>query len=302
MSVRSHQAFASSVLQQRRHRAVAASTAISLFATALAVAPVARQAGTPTPANPQTAKPGELGYDDTPLIPGQKWKVHDVNRPAPPLVTPGATPGAPPSDAIVLFDGKDLSKWVHRVKDTVTDAQWVVHDGIFESGKGTSLSTRESFGDVQLHLEFATPTKVEGTSQGRGNSGVRFMDRYEIQVLDSYDNRTYADGMAAAIYGDTPPLVNVARKPGEWQTYDIVFEAPRFKGPQLVSPAYVTVFWNGVLVHNRRLVNGPTSPLTVHQYIAHDPELPLVIQNHGNPVRFRNVWVRRLKGYDQESR
>jgi len=170
-----------------------------------------------------------------------------------------------------------------------------------ESGKGSSLSTRESFGDIQLHLEFATPTKVEGTSQGRGNSGVRFMDRYEIQVLDSYDNRTYADGMAAAIYGDTPPLVNVARKPGEWQTYDIVFEAPRFKGPQLISPAYVTVFWNGVLVHNRRIVNGPTSPLTVHQYIAHDPELPLVIQNHGNPVRFRNVWVRRLKGYDQGS-
>jgi hypothetical protein len=302
MNVRSHQAFASTLLQQRRHRAVAAGTAISLLATALAVTPIARQAGTATPANPQTAKPGELGYEDTPLIPGQKWKVHDVNRPAPPLVTPGAAPGAPPSDAIVLFDGKDLSKWVHRVKDTVTDAQWVVHDGIFESGKGSSLSTRESFGDVQLHLEFATPTKVEGTSQGRGNSGVRFMDRYEIQVLDSYDNRTYADGMAAAIYGDTPPLVNVARKPGEWQTYDIVFEAPRFKGPQLVSPAYVTVLWNGVLVHNRRIVNGPTSPLTVHQYIAHDPELPLVIQNHGNPVRFRNVWVRRLKGYDQEAR
>ena len=166
----------------------------------------------------------------------------------------------------------------------------------------SSLSTRESFGDIQLHVEFATPTKVEGTSQGRGNSGVRFMDRYEIQVLDWSDNRTYADGMAASIYGDTPPMVNVARKPGEWQTYDIVFEAPRFKGPQLISPAYVTVLWNGVLVHNRRLVNGPTSPLTVHQYIAHDPELPLVLQNHGNPVRFRNVWLRRLKGYDQGSR
>jgi Domain of Unknown Function (DUF1080) len=222
--------------------------------------------------------------------------------PEPKILKPGERDNEPPADAIVLFDGKDLSKWVHRVKDTVTDAQWVVHDGIFESGKGSSLSTRESFGDIQLHLEFATPTKVEGSSQGRGNSGVRFMDRYEIQVLDSYDNRTYADGMAAAIYGDTPPMVNVARKPGEWQTYDIVFEAPRFKGPQLISPAYVTVFWNDVLVHNRRLVNGPTSPLTVHQYIAHDPELPLVIQNHGNPVRFRNVWVRRLKGYDQASR
>ena len=246
---------------------------------------------------------GEVwGFTNLGEIPGTPWRIHDDKRPQPPVVAPPAAPGAPPADAIVLFDGKDLSQWAHRVKDTVTDAQWVVHDGIFESGKGTSLSTRESFGDIQLHLEFATPTKVDGTSQGRGNSGVRFMDRYEIQVLDSYDNRTYADGMAAAIYGDTPPLVNVARKPGEWQSYDIVFEAPRFKGPQLVSPAYVTVFWNGVMVHNRRLVNGPTSPLTVHQYIAHDPELPLVIQNHGNPVRFRNVWVRRLKGYDQGSR
>ena len=246
---------------------------------------------------------GEVwGFTNLGEIPGTPWRIHDDKRPQPPVVAPAGTPGAPPADAIVLFDGKDLSKWVHRVKDTVTDAQWVVQDGIFESGKGSSLSTRESFGDVQLHLEFATPSKVEGSSQGRGNSGVRFMDRYEIQVLDSYANRTYADGMAAAIYGDTPPLVNVARKPGEWQTYDIVFEAPRFKGPQLISPAYVTVFWNGVLVHNRRLVNGPTSPLTVHQYIAHEPELPLTLQNHGNPVRFRNVWIRRLRGYDQETR
>lgn len=245
---------------------------------------------------------GEVwGFTKLGEIPGTPWRIHDDKRPQPPVVTPAPAPGGPPADAIVLFDGKDLSKWVHRVKGTVTEAQWVVHDGIFESGKGSSLSTRDSFGDIQLHLEFATPAKVEGTSQGRGNSGVRFMDRYEIQVLDSYENRTYADGMAAAIYGDTPPLVNAARKPGEWQTYDIVFEAPRFKGPQLISPAYVTVFWNGILVHNRRMVNGPTSPLTVHQYIAHDPELPLVIQNHGNPVRFRNVWVRRLKGYDQGS-
>jgi hypothetical protein len=207
-------------------------------------------------------------------------------------------PGAPPADAIVLFDGKNLSKWVHRVKDTVTDAQWLVHDGVFESGRGSSLSTRESFGDVQLHVEFATPEKVEGTSQGRGNSGVIFMGRYEVQVLDSFNNRTYADGMAASIYGDTPPMVNVARKPGEWQTYDIVFEAPKFTADKLMSPAYLTVFWNGVMVHNRRQLNGPTSPLTVHQYIAHEAELPLTLQNHGNPVRFRNVWIRRLRGYD----
>jgi hypothetical protein len=246
---------------------------------------------------------GEVwGFTNLGEIPGTPWRIHDAKRPQPPVVTPPDGPGAPPSDAIVLFDGKDLSKWVHRVKGTVTDAQWLVHDGTFESGRGSSLSTRESFGDIQLHVEFATPSKVEGSSQGRGNSGVRFMDRYEIQILDSFNNRTYADGMAASIYGDTPPQVNVARQPGEWQTYDIVFEAPRFKGDQLLSPAYVTVIWNGVLVHNRRVVNGPTSPLTMHQYIAHEAELPLVLQNHGNPVRFRNVWVRRLKGYDQGAR
>jgi hypothetical protein len=308
------------VIPPRRRRALAA----ALWCSS-AVALCAQQAPAPPPAGtqPSTATPagqrggGRGGQDDGRVlgpngevwgftnlgeIPGTPWRIHDDKRPQPPVVRPGDTPAAPPADAIVLFDGKDLSKWVHRVKDTVTDAQWLVHDGIFESGKGTSLSTRESFGDVQLHVEFATPTKVEGSSQGRGNSGVIFMGRYEIQVLDSFDNRTYADGMAASIYGDTPPLVNVARKAGEWQTYDIVFEAPRFKGPQLIAPAYFTVLWNGVLVHNRRLVNGATSPLTVHQYIAHEPELPLTLQNHGNPVRFRNIWIRRLKGYDQDSR
>jgi hypothetical protein len=243
---------------------------------------------------------GEVwGFTNLGEIAGTPWRIHDDKRPQPPVVTPPDAPGAPPSDAIALFDGKDLSKWVHRVKDSVTEAQWVVHDGIFESGRGTSLSTRDSFGDVQLHVEFATPSKVEGASQGRGNSGVIFMGRYEIQVLDSFNNRTYADGMAASIYGDTPPQVNVARRPGEWQTYDIVFEAPRFNGDKLVSPAYFTVLWNGVMVHNHRPVNGPTSPLTVHRYTPHEAELPLTLQNHGNPVRFRNIWIRRLRGYDQ---
>jgi hypothetical protein len=180
MNVRPHQAFAPSVLQQRRHRAVAASTAISLLATALAVAPVARQAGTAAPANPQTAKPGELGYDDTPVIPGQKWKVHDVNRPAPPMVTPGAAPGAAPSDALVLFDGKDLSKWAQRGPNgEPVEPKWQVRDGYFETGAKTgSMFTRENFGDVQLHVEWATPSVVSGTSQGRGNSGVILMGRY----------------------------------------------------------------------------------------------------------------------------
>jgi hypothetical protein len=216
-------------------------------------------------------------------------------------VSPGDQPGAPPSDAEILFDGKDLSKWVQRARSgAVSNARWAVHDGVFESGPGGSISTRDSFGDVQLHLEFATPAKVSGTSQGRGNSGVIFMDRYEIQILDSYNNRTYADGMAASIYGEWPPLVNATRMPGEWQSYDIVFEAPRFEGGKLVLPAYFTVLWNGVLVHNRKQVSGPTALLTLHQYTPHEAELPLSLQNHGNPVLFRNIWIRRLKGYDQQ--
>ena len=153
---------------------------------------------------------------------------------------------------------------------------------------------------MQLHLEFATPAKVSGTSQGRGNSGVIFMNLYEIQILDSHNNRTYADGMAASIYGEWPPLVNATRMPGEWQTYDIAFEAPKFEGGKLVSPAYFTVFWNGVLVHNRKQVSGPTALLTLHQYTPHEAELPLTLQGHGNPVLFRNIWIRRLKGYDQQ--
>jgi 3-keto-disaccharide hydrolase len=242
---------------------------------------------------------GEVwGASNTAFNEGSRWRIHDADRPQPRVVTPGSAPGAPPSDAIVLFGGKDLSQWVHRGRGgEVTPASWNVHDGIFESGRGTSISTKDNFGDVQLHIEFATPSKVEGTSQGRGNSGVIFMGRYEIQVLDSFNNRTYADGMAASIYGDTPPLVNAARKPGEWQTYDIVFEAPKFSGKP--SPAYFTVFWNGVMVHNRREVQGPTSPtMATHTYTQHDPELPLSIQNHGNPVSFRNVWIRRLTKYD----
>src|SRR6478672_3342421 len=175
---------------------------------------------------------GEVwGYSNTAFNENSRWRIHDADQPQPRVVTPPSSPGAPPSDAIVLFDGKDLSQWVQRDSaGSGSPAQWLVHDGVVDSGKGGSISTKESFGDVQLHVEFATPSKVEGTSQGRGNSGVVFMGRYEIQVLDSYDNRTYADGMAAAIYGDTPPLANVARRPGEWQTYDIVFEAPKFTG------------------------------------------------------------------------
>jgi len=260
---------------------------------------------TPSPDGPVRGASGAvIGYTNMAEIPGTPWRIHDAVRPQPRVVTPGAAPGAPPADAIVLFNGKDLSQWVQVVKGQVMDAKWPIRDGFFETGAGSgSIRTRENFGDVQLHLEFATPSNAEGHSQGRGNSGVILMGRYEIQVLDSFDNITYADGMAASIYGEYPPLVNVARKPGEWQSYDIIFEAPKFNGTTLVAPAYFTVIWNGVLVHNRRPVMGSTSATkTQHAYTPHDAELPLTLQDHANPVRYRNVWIRRLTGYDQPAK
>src|SRR5712671_2468332 len=209
----------------------------------------------------QTAqkKDHSLGYDDTPYLPDGKWRVHDVSRPRPPVVTPGAESGRPPSDAIVLFDGANLSRWVTYAKGQPVEPKWKVEQGYMEVVPATGgIQTREKFGDVQLHLEWASPAEINGNSQGRGNSGVLLMSRYEIQVLDSYDNPTYADGQAAAIYGQSPPPVNASRKPGEWQTYDIVFEAPQFDDEKLVKPAYVTVFHNGVLMHNRREIIGST--------------------------------------------
>jgi len=254
-----------------------------------------------TPLPPRTA--ADDGFTDTPMLPGLPWHVHDPARPHPPVVTPGATLGAPPSDAVVLFDGRDLSKWAQRGigadRDKPIDATWPVLSGYFESGRTGSLYTRESFGDVQLHVEWASPSVVMGNSQGRGNSGIFLMGLYEIQVLDSYNNRTYADGQAAAIYGQWPPLVNAARRNGEWQTYDIVFEAPRFEGGKLVKPAFQTVLWNGVVAHNRKEVIGATVYRNVAAYAPHAAELPLMLQDHENPVRFRNIWVRRLGSYDR---
>jgi hypothetical protein len=285
-----------------RARAYAAGIATVACAAGIALLRAQTPQGPATPPAPstQTAKPGELGYTDTPLIPGLKWRVHDVNRPHPPLVTPGPAPGAAPSDATVLFDGKDLSKWAQRgPKGELVGTKWPVRDGYFETGAKTgSMFTRENFGDVQLHVEWAAPPTVSGSSQGRGNSGIILMGRYEVQVLDMYNNRTYADGGAASLYGQWPPLVSAPRPPGEWQTYDIVFEAPRFEGNKLVKPAYATVFWNGVLAHNRQELKGPTTHRNAPPYTAHEPELPLTLQDHSNPVRYRNVWIRRLKGYD----
>ena len=242
---------------------------------------------------------GEVwGFTDTAFNPNTRWRIHDPDRPQPSVVTPGETVSVPaPSDAVVLFDGKDLLRWVNRGQNGAeSPATWLVRDGYFEA-QGGNLSTRESFGDVQLHLEYAIPPDVTGSSQDRGNGGVIFMGRYEIQILDSDNNRTYADGMMASVYGEWPPLVNVSRKPGEWQSLDIVFEAPRFTGR--VTPGYFTVFWNGVVVHNRTELYGTTTPtMTPHAYTAHDPELPLQLQGRAR-VRYRNIWIRRLKPYDQ---
>jgi hypothetical protein len=242
-----------------------------------------------------------LGYDDTPMLPNAPYRVHDGTRPQPRIVTPAPPdrPGQPPSDAVVLFDGRDLSNWV-RSHDG-GEALWKVENGYMEVAPGTgNIQTREHFGDCQLHLEWAAPAVVRGEGQGRGNSGVFLMGLYEVQVLDCYDNPTYPDGTTAAIYGQFPPLVNACRKPGEWQTYDILWEAPRFEGDQLVRPACITVLHNGIVVHNHTELIGPTTHRQVLPYRPQPPTGPLMLQDHGDPVRFRNIWYRPLKGYDQE--
>ena len=241
-----------------------------------------------------TAQAPALGYDDTPLQPDGKWRIHDSKRPRPPVVTPGAPVSAPaPSDAIVLLGpGADLSKWQAEGGATPT---WPIAEGVLQTGTGF-LETKAQFADVQLHLEFATPSKVEGESQGRGNSGVFLAGAFEIQVLDSYENPTYADGQAAAMYGQFPPDVNASRKPGEWQAYDIVFTAPRFSGAgALEAPATVTLFHNGVLVHNARDFWGPTQHRRIDPYTTGNSRGPLRLQDHRNPVRYRNIWIRELK-------
>lgn len=234
-----------------------------------------------------------LGYTDTPMLPGAPYRVHDPARPHPAVVTPGTQAGAPPSDAIVLFDGRDLSRW------TAAKQAWKVENGYVEVVPDSGdMRTKDTFGDSQLHVEWAAPAEVRGTSQNRGNSGIFLQGRYEVQVLDSFDNPTYADGQAGAIYGQWPPLVNPVRKPGEWQSFDIVFEAPRLDGARLVTPAYLTVFLNGVLLHHRREVMGPTVHRALAKYAPQPSEDALVLQDHQQPVRYRNIWIRRLRGYD----
>jgi hypothetical protein len=254
---------------------------------------------------PQGSGSAETGFTDTPLVPGTPYHVHDPSRPRPAVITPGAQVGQPPSDAVVLFDGKDLSKWsavqfgTASYKQSDAAAPWKVENGYFEVVPGSGdIATRERFGDVQVHVEWAAPASRAGNSQNRGNSGLFLMGLYEVQILDNHNNPTYADGTAGAIYGEWPPLVNPLRPAGEWQSYDVVFEAPRFQGNTLVKPAFLTVFINGVVVHNRKPSMGPMVYRNVAKYEPHPAEGPIGLQDHDHPVRYRNIWARRLGGYD----
>ena len=228
---------------------------------------------------------------DTPMLPDGQWHVHDMKRPQPPVVTPGTfstqdTPGQPPSDAIVLFDGKDLSQWKND--------KWKLQDGAMIVNGGDN-ETKDKFGDMQLHIEWSEPADVKGESQGRGNSGIFLMGHYELQVLDSYQQASYADGEAAAVYGQTPPQANAMRPPGQWQVYDVIWTAPRFKADKtLETPAYITVIHNGVVVQNHTTLIGATVHRQLAKYEWHEATGPLRLQDHGNAVRYRNIWVRPL--------
>lgn len=223
------------------------------------------------------------------------WRAHDPSRPRPPIVTPGAAaqPVPPPSDAVVLFDGTGLGAWRNRKGEP---AGWVIRNGAMEAVPGAGyVYTRREFGDVQLHVEWAAPTPPKDTGQGRGNSGVFLMGGFELQVLDSYHNDTYPDGQAGAAYGQYPPLVNASLPPGAWQSYDIVFRRARFDSAGvLVTPARMTAFQNGVLIQDNVAFWGPTDWLQADRYDPERTRGPIGLQDHGNPVRYRNIWVREL--------
>jgi hypothetical protein len=249
------------------------------------------------PAQAQAAgkKPVRIEYVDTP---SGRWMIHDMNRPTPPVITPGEGT-QPPSDAIVLFDGTaaSMKNWTDTKGNP---SKWIVGDGYMESVKGAGyIQSKEPFGSCQLHVEFATPARVSGTSQGRGNSGVFLQGEFEIQVLDSYENRTYADGQCAALYGRSVPLVNACRPPGQWQTYDIVFHHAHFDpdGKIVTKPTF-TVFQNGVLVQDHVTLQGGTQwngPHAISPFRPIPDKGPIQLQDHGNPVRYRNIWIRPLQ-------
>jgi hypothetical protein len=220
----------------------------------------------------------------------QKWAPHDPNRPLPKVVTPGKESKAP-SDAVVLFDGRRLSEWVSAKGGG--PAKWKVEKGYMEVvPKSGSIQTKRSFGSCQLHIEWMAPRGGTKDGQKRGNSGVFLMGRYEVQVLDCYNNTTYADGYAGALYGQYPPLVNVCLPPGQWQSFDIIFHRPVFEKGRAVIPATATVFHNGVLVQDHVVVKGKTVHKKEAQYEPHEDKLPLTLQDHKDPVRFRNIWIR----------
>ncbi|MCL4402637.1 MAG: DUF1080 domain-containing protein [Acidobacteria bacterium] len=259
---------------------------LGVAAASLCVAAPARQHGL------VYAKDGSgiFGYKDTPVQPWSGYHVHDPDRPAPKKVDPGppeARPGKPPSDAVVLFDGSGLSLW--------QPSNWIVRDGYVETVDG-SLTTKQEFGSYQLHLEWRTPTEPEENIMNRGNNGVMLMGAFEIQIFESHDTKIYPDGQAAAIYSQTPPLVNACRKPGEWQSYDILFFAPVWENGKLTRRARVTVFHNGVLVHHNQEIHGTTPHRRLPgDYPAGRCTGPLVLAGHHSPVRFRNIWLRPLQ-------
>ncbi len=227
---------------------------------------------------------GIVGYKDTPVLPWCGYHVHDPDRPAPPRVE--APRRGVPSDAVVLFDGTDLSQW--------QASDWKVEDGELIAVTG-ELTTKEPFGDCQLHLEWQAPNPPVGDDWDHGNNGVRLMSEFEIQIFDTYTTPLYPDGQAASVYAQTPPMVNACRPPGQWQTYDIIFFAPVFKDGKLERPAHVTMLHNGVLVHHNQEIYGPTGHRILAKYdkpIA--PKQPLSLSGHNNPVRFRNIWLRPL--------
>lgn len=218
----------------------------------------------------------------------EMWKI------TPPVVTPGKSYGEVPSDAEVLFDGKDLNNWVGANNGKA--AGWEVKDGNMTVVKGSGdIKTKKIFGDCQLHIEWRSPAVVEGEGQGRGNSGIFFMEKYELQVLDSYQNTTYPNGQAGSIYKQHIPLVNASRKPGEWQAYDVVFTAPRFsENGRVVVPARITVFHNGVIIQNGVDLWGPSEYIGLPVYLPHDGKGSIRLQDHGNPVSYRNIWIRNM--------
>ena len=276
----------SSLAMFSRHRSLGSSRLRREAAAALLALAAARVA-----ARPCSAEEG-LGHADAPKPPNSKWRVHDTMRPQPPMVAPGQQPGDPPADAVILFDGKDLSQWVGGNPKGV-------EQGVIDIARTGEMSTRRHFGDCQLHVEWATPAKADGGPMNWGNSGVFFLNSYELQIIESHDSRIYADGIAGAVYGLAPPLVNAARKPGQWQTYNVVFISPQFEGEKLVRPAYMTVFWNGVLVQchkalqRLKAIRGSTSHPVFYDSCATTG--PILLQYHNSAVRFRNIWVRPLK-------